>query len=710
MLLLNQARLADAEQGARALLRLYPNSGMLWKILSVALVRQDKDAFKALGKAAELLPEDAEVHSNLGAALHDRRHWGEALVSLRRALALDPKQVQALIDAGNSLCRLGRARESVEFYHRALELEPGSTEAHNNLGNAFLELGTPVEALPCYRRALELHPDNAEVRCNLANALRQLGRLEEAVAESERAIALDERLAMAHNNLGLCLAGLGQRERALACYRTALVHDPRYVEALSNLGDTLHELGRRHEALEAHSQAVQIDSRRADSHVNLGKAQFELRHLREAEASLRRALTLDPGHAKARLHLAATLRMLERTEEAEAVCRALLAQDPQSVEALTLLAELAADRGRFTEAQELLQRALALDPDRSATYCGIAAHRRMTEADQTWLGGVQALLARPLPLGHQINLHYALGKYFDDLKRYDEAFASYRQANELSKRYGLQYDRAKLEQRVNQLITHFDAAAMRRRWLGAADSELPIFIVGMPRSGTSLAEQILASHPAVFGAGELRFWNGAFGALEKAGLGSEAGERLMAQLGPDYLDQVSALAGGKARLTDKMPANFMYAGLIHAVLPRARIIHMQRDPLDTCLSIYFQSFFNLMPYDTDFDSLAHFYGEYRRIMAHWREVLPSTTLLEIPYESLIEEPEAWTRRMLDFVGLPWDPVCLEFHRTARVVLTASKWQVRQTLHRGSIGRWRNYEKHLAPLRRMLGRNAETAEG
>jgi len=168
-------------------------------------------------------------------------------------------------------------------------------------------------------------------------------------------------------------------------------------------------------------------------------------------------------------------------------------------------------------------------------------------------------------------------------------------------------------------------------------------------------------------------------------------------VGRDYLAQVSAPAGAAVRVTDKMPANFLYAGLIHAALPRARIIHMQRHPLDTCLSVYFQNFFNVSPYANDLGDLAHYYGEYRRISTHWRRVLPAQSLLEVPYEELIADQEGWTRRLLDFVGLPWDPRCLEFHRTERVVITASKWQVRQKLHSASAGRWRHYERHLGPL-------------
>ena len=225
----------------------------------------------------------------------------------------------------------------------------------------------------------------------------------------------------------------------------------------------------------------------------------------------------------------------------------------------------------------------------------------------------------------------------------------------------------------------------------------------MPRSGTSLAEQILASHPAVFGAGEVTFWNTAYRAYRGAGDAGRADPERIPGVAKDYLEHLAVAVGaapqaaGAQRIVDKMPANFLYAGLIHIAFPNARIIHMQRHPIDTCLSIYFQNFFNIGPYANDLDDLAHYYGEYRRITEHWRAVLPETALLHVPYEALVDDPERWSRRMVEFIGLPWDPKCLDFHSTERVVITASKWQVRQKISKTSAGRWRNYLPFVGPL-------------
>jgi tetratricopeptide (TPR) repeat protein len=638
--LANTGAHAAAERGARELLSKHPRAGILWKVLSVALLRQGKAALPELHQAALLLPEDAEVHGNLGAALCDLGRWTEALSSLRRALAIEPGNLQATADAGNAFFRSGRAEE----------------------------------AMGCYRRVLELDPRSAD----------------------------------AHNNLGLCLASLGRREEAVAKYEQALALEPRHAEALDNLGMAWRELGERRRAEALHRRALEIDPRRARSHYGIGSAQLERGRVEEAAASFQRVLDLEPAHVAAHLGLAAALRQQRRVVEAQAICERALALAPRSAEAVWLLGELRGDLGAFPEAQALYRRAIEIDPSFPSAFSSMALQRKMTAADAPWQTGVESLLAKGLPLAHAIGLRYALGKYFDDLGRHDDAFRHYRMANELTKRYGAVYDGEKLTRRIDKLIATFGARFMSTP-PRASLSEKPVFVLGMPRSGTSLAEQILASHPAVFGAGEISFWDDAFGAYDPHGWAGEDGAKALSAIADEYLARTAQAPAGALRVVDKMPANFLYAGLIHAVFPRARIIHLRRHPIDTCLSIYFQNFLNAAAFCNDLEYLAHYYREYVRITDHWRAVLPATTFLEVPYEDLVADQERWTRRMLEFIDLPWEPRCLEFHRAERVVITASKWQVRQRINAASVGRWRNYQRYVGPLEALLREPAQDAE-
>ena len=461
------------------------------------------------------------------------------------------------------------------------------------------------------------------------------------------------------------------------------------------------------EALPALQQAAVLLPRDAEAQLNLGKALAGLERLEEAVGCYRQALALRPDHAQTCVDLGVALRTLGHSSDAAAYGRRALELMPQLPAALILVAELSADNGEFIQAEALLRRAIALEPDSAEAWAGLVTLRRMTLEDGPWLAEVRGLIQRTPAIQKQARLYFALGKYFDDVGEFEQAFIHYRHANELTRQFRPAHDRVRLEQAGDLLIRRFD-----RHWLeqvrstsgqasGQAPSGVrPVFIVGMPRSGTTLAEQILASHPQVFGAGELTFWNTAAarylsGAPAAGGSGTSA-------LAEEYLRQLAGLSGNAAWVVDKMPGNFMSLGLIHAALPEAVFIHMQRDPVDTCLSNYFQNFSAGRSYANDLGDLAHAYREYLRLLAHWRALLPGRVLLEVPYEGLVEQPQAWTRRMLEFVGLPWDPGCLDFQRTPRAVLTPSRWQVRQGISRASVGRWRHYERFIGPLRPLAG--------
>jgi len=696
--MISAGRFVELETTSRGLIQREPDSGIAWKALGVSLAMQGRDALHAMTRAAALLPGDAEAHANLGNALQSLRRFDDAAASYRRALEIQPHYPEASNNLGSALRGLGRLDEAVESYRRALGMKADFAEASNNLGNALRALKRLDEAVASYQRALEIKPCYPEACNNLGNALLDQKQFEAAAASYRRALKDRPGFAEAHSNLGNALRALGQLDEAAASYGRALAIDPNFAGAHSNLGDVLRDLGRLAEAAASCRRAILLQPDLAGAHNSLANALLDLGQLAEAAASYRRAVTLRRDFAEAHINLGLVLRQQGWAAEAEACCGTALTMNPNSAPAIVLQAELQADNGRFAEAEELFTRAAAIDPELPEAWAGIAHLRKMTRNDAAWAVEAQRIAGRRLAPRREVYLRFAIGKYFDDVKDFDDAFINFRRAHALKKTYGPAYDRQQMTRAVDEMIRFHDEDWAARMLSGQGAAARPVFIVGMPRSGTTLAEQILASHPAVFGAGELTYWTTTVAAEHQSPAhGAEAAGGIAGGPAADYLRLLEDLSPDALRVIDKMPANFLRLGLIHEALPNARIIHMRRNPIDTCLSIYFQHFKTGHTYADDLDDLAHYYGEYLRLMEHWKARLPAGAILDVPYEDLVDDQETWSRKMLQFIEVAWDPRCIDFHRTDRSVMTASKWQVRQKMNRASIERWRNYEEFIGPL-------------
>jgi len=590
-------------------------------------------------------------------------------------------------------------KHAVPALEKAAQLRPNDAEAQANLGLALLEAGSIDDAKGRFGRALELRPNCAETHNSLANTLRRLGRLEEAILSYQRALQAEPDHAQIHRNLGDTLLSVDRPAEAVASYRQALTLEPDYAEGHGGLGNALVALGRFGEAAASYRCALEIKPESPQLHNNLGNALLNLGRLEEAAAAYQWALRLEPRFAEAHNNLGVALRLRGRTIEARASCHRALAISPDSAAILVALADTYADAGQFAQAQDTLRQAIAAEPDSPEAWAGLAHLRKMTIEDTSWLTEALRIAQMHLPPRKAAQLHYAIGKYFDDVHDFDRAFTHYKRANDLTKAHRLKYEKQQATQAIDQLLRSYDGTWLERARMHGAASDRPVFIVGMPRSGSSLVEQILASHPGVHGAGELTFWGTRATTCQSGEFGNPHGDAVRAAAA-DYLRLLADSSADAARVIDKMPANFLHLGLIHAALPNARIIHMRRNPLDTCLSIYFQDFQAALPYANDLEDLAHYYCQYARVMDHWRSLIPPNVILEVSYEQLVEDPEAWSRRILAFAGLEWDPRCLDFHEASRTVVTASKWQVRQRISRSSLARWRNYEKHVEPLRHL----------
>ena len=473
--------------------------------------------------------------------------------------------------------------------------------------------------------------------------------------------------------------------------------DADHVIALSNLGDALCFLGRYPEAERAYRRAVQVAPKHPDAHRKLGSVLHSRGDFAGAETALRRAVKVEPGNPSPLCTLGHTLTALHRTDDARICFEKALRLKPRSTGALCGLARLATMDGQFDAAEALLRRALEFDPECTEALTWLVEQRRMTPADQDWLERARRLLERTLAPMDESGLYFAMGKYFDDVGDYSSAFEAFRKANEQRKKLSVRYDRAARTAWVDDVVRHYTAERAATPVGGASDSRRPVFVVGMMRSGTTLIEQIIASHPRATGAGELQFWRILEDKYQDWVRGRMPDPGVGGKLAQSYLEELARRSSDAARVVDKTPANVDYLGLLHRLLPNARFIYMQRDPVDTCLSCYFQNFINAASFAMDLQDLAHYYREHHRLVAHWRSVLPKESFLEMPYEQLVADPEASSRRILEFLDLEWDPKVLEFHKTERAVLTASHWQVRQKMYSSSVGRSKHYQKYIGPL-------------
>ncbi len=502
---------------------------------------------------------------------------------------------------------------------------------------------------------------------------------------------------------GAAALARGDFAAALTLYQESVAANPRDAGALNHLGIVLSRLGRYDEADRQFRASISRRPNDPDPHINLGGVLLPRGRYQEAEGCFRRALSLRPTDLAARSNLGMTLVLIGRPDSARNELEKVLRIAPRHADSLFGMGMLARSEGKFDAAEEMFQRALAANPEMSRAWAALAGVRKMTAADSAWLKRAEQV-AMSLKTAHeQAEVRYAIGKYFDDLGKHSQAFESYRQANELLKSIAPPYNAEVHTRFVDGMIRLYTPERISQASEGASQSSTPIFVVGMPRSGTSLVEQILASHPAVGGAGELPFWNDLVWKRDAQVRRELLSPRLRQQIAADYLRMLRYHCPESSHVVDKNPVNSEFLGIIHAVFPQARIIYLQRDPVDTGLSCYFQHFPLALNWTLDLSDITRYYGEHTRLFQHWRAVLPPGSILEVPYEELVSNPEAWTRSILQFVGLDWDERCLQFHKTARTVVTASYWQVRQSVYRDSVQRWRKYSKFIGPLRDLQTR-------
>ncbi|MGC1885182.1 MAG: tetratricopeptide repeat protein [Stellaceae bacterium] len=618
------------------------------------------------------------------------------------------------VRAGFAHHQAGELRRAEALYRKALQKNPDDANALHLLGVVAYQCGDVGTALRLIERALPELPELPDIHLNYGNALREAGRLAEAVASYRRALALTPDYGMGHNNLAAALNQQEEFATGLASSERALALIPEYFGAYVNRADALMGLDRLAEAEAPLRQALDLAPDRAQTHCDLGWVLAKLGRYEEAVAFLKRAITLDPHDATPHFALGATLYLTKDLPGSEAGLRRAVELDPGYKEAWHELGTVLRSSGRFEEALFCFHRALDLDPDWPEVYRSLAVtgQHAATEAQLRHLEAV--LKNRGRSVSDRISAGFALGTLLDNADRCDEAFPCFAEANALYRQQraeaGEHFDIGALQSQVDDLIKLATPEFFSATTSWGNPSQAPVFIVGMPRSGTSLVEQIAASHSRVFGAGELHASGEIWDTLSRHNRGRpvEKWDAAFARrLADRHVAALQALGNGAVRIIDKMPDNIFFLWLIAALFPSARIILCRRDLRDVCLSCYFHHFTQGHLYAYDLADCGARALEIDRLATHWPRVLPFE-ILAIDYEKLVSDREGESRRLIDFLHLEWEPACLDFHLTERPVLTASAWQVRQPLYRRSIGRWRHYEPHLAPLLELAGEGGATA--
>lgn len=644
-------QLDRALECCRTALRLQPSYPEAANNLGLALLQIGNidEAIEHFRAALRLRPNFAMAHNNLANALRTQGGEEAAIEHFRKAVECDRNLAEAHSNLGQLLCEKQQLPEALDHCQQAVELRPTFAEAHSNLGNVLREMGKLDDARRHYVEALRLNPAIGMIYNNMAQLLQEEGKIPEAIAWYQEALARDNKTARIHCNLASALTEQDRYDEAIAQYETALRLDAKCPEAYNGMGFVCHEQGRDDEAKKHYLKALEMKSDFAPAHCNLGTLLEELNDLKSAEEAFRTALRLDPNHAGAKAQLATMLRSKLPDEDLEAMRRQL--------------------------------------------------------AEPDLLPGKRAVL------------RFGLAQTLDARKEYAEAAEHLCEANVLAldawRKRGDTYDPVRHSQFVAEMIATCSAAFFERLRGVGVDSERPVFIVGLPRSGTTLVEQILCSHSQIYGAGELRYARDGFESLpsvmtsyQPPAPAREGGDPAMPYLAAvdrdalhivaqRHLEKLNELNGTALRIADKMPDNYMYLGMLSVLFPKAKFIHCRRDLRDIAVSCWMTNFRQIR-WANDLDHIGLRFLEYRRLMDHWRDTLP-VPLLHVDYEDTVADLEGVARRLVSWCGLEWEPACLEFHQTERPVRTASVTQVRQPIYTRSVARWKHYEPALSGL-------------
>ncbi len=679
----------------------------------LAIKEQNLENFQAAIDIYDLIlakvPDYVGVYNNRGLALQAMKRFDEALISYDKAIALRPDHVIIHYNRGVTLQAMGRFDEALMSYDDAVALKPDFAEAYSNRGNILQDMQRFDDALISYSKAIEIRPDFAEAYNNQGNILQAMKQFDAALASYEKAIMFKPDYAEAYYNRGNTLQDVRRYNNALISYDKAVALKSDYAEAYNSRGNALQEMERFGDALISYDKAITLKHDFAEAYNNRGNSLQEMRRFDDALASYDKAIALKPDFAEAYNNYGATLEKMKLYDDALANYDKAITLKPAYADAYNNRGNTLVSKGDMQSAEIMFLKAIDLNPAFSNPLFSLSNIRKYHAADHADIHNIHTLLGKPdTSLRDREYLYFALGKIYDDCGLYDDAFECYRQANRIRNSTAA-YNPGKVTETTNSIIDVFTKEFLAAPCAFASSSRSPLFIVGMPRSGTTLMANILSNHSSIATAGELptitEFTLRLPELIQNGELYPQAVKHITPAIASgliqDYEKRLRRDIGmAVPHVIDKYPLNFRHLGFISMLFPEAKIIHCTRHPLDTGLSNYFQRFALDYDYAFDLQNIGHFYGEYSRVMQHWQKVLP-LKMIEVSYEDMIMNTEPMVRKTLDFLGLEWDERCLAPHTNPCAVETASNWQVRQPIYKQSVERWRHYEKHLAPLSERL---------
>ena len=641
-------------------------------ILALLQERKTEQALASCRETLSRYPDDINILGLLGATLGDQGKFEEAENILGKVIDLAPTFAKPYEDLGTLLMQQQRAEEAIPLLEKSVRLDPKMEEAHFQLGKALAMVGRGEEADAAFERSFALSPERGMMA--LAAEHHQAGRLEQAEKLCRQVLQKNPGHVDALRMLGLIAAAAGDLEDAEHLLRQALENAPDHVPAMFELGRVLKELDHHEQAIEVYREIVKLHPDNPKAHFRLAGVLGPAALTELSAAAYQRCLDLAPQHAGAWLGLGHMLKTL----------------------------------GRQDEGIEAYQRCLELEPDFGEAYYSLANLKTYRFDDAQIQEMKERVASESVKEVSEVNFLFALAKAYEDRGDFDQAWHYYEQGND-KQRILVSYDPVQTETVNSDLIEFFNAEFFKEHLNSGNPDRSPIFVLGMPRSGSTLVEQIIASHSQVEGTSELPY----IGRISKSlnrnradGMRypqvlSELEPRHFHRLGQDYL-QMAAMhrVEGTPRFIDKMPNNFPSVGLIHTILPNAKIIDARRHPMDACLGNLKQLYAKGQTFSYDQSDIGEYYLQYQRMMDHWDEVLPGK-VLRVQYEDTVADLESQVLRILEYLELPWEDGCLNFYDTERAVRTASSEQVRQPIYTSGVGFWRNYEPYLEELQEVL---------